>query len=109
MRITTTQPLFAWECLDDSPSLRTIREFLGTVPDAKLLNALHRWRGRGRDDYPVSVLWGTFLLTILLRHPGQTVHPLCDQHPYASPIDPRGNWRISVAGTSRASTVNDPC
>ena len=27
MRITTTQPLFAWECLDDSPSLRTIREF----------------------------------------------------------------------------------
>ena len=22
------------------------------------------------DDYPVSVLWGTFLLTILLRHPG---------------------------------------
>ncbi len=49
MRITTTQPLFAWECLDDSPSLRTIREFLRTVPDAKLLNALHRWRGRGRD------------------------------------------------------------
>ena len=69
MRIAVTKPLFAWEALDDSPSLRTIREFLDAVPDAKLLNALHRWRGRGRDDYPVSVLWGALLLTILLRHP----------------------------------------
>ncbi len=54
MRITITKPLFAWEALDDSPSLRTIREFLDAVPDAKLLNALHRWRGRERDDYPVA-------------------------------------------------------
>lgn len=69
MRITTTQPLFAWEALEDSPSLRTIREFLAAVPDARLLNSLHQWRGRGRDDYPVSVLWGTLLLTVLLRHP----------------------------------------
>lgn len=69
MRIAITKPLFAWEALDDSPSLRTIREFLDAVPDAKLLNALHRWRGRGRNDYSVGVLWGTLLLTILLRHP----------------------------------------
>lgn len=69
MRITTTQPLFAWECLEDSPSLRTIREFLAAVPDSRLLNALYHWRGRGRDDYSVSVLWGTLLLTIVLRHP----------------------------------------
>ena len=48
MRITITQPLFAWECLEDSPSLRTIREFLAAVPDARLLHALHHWRGRGR-------------------------------------------------------------
>ncbi len=25
--------------------------------------------GRGRDDYPVHVLWGTVLLVSLLRHP----------------------------------------
>ena len=49
MRITITRPLFAWEVLDDSPSLRTIREFLDAVPDAKLLNPLHHWRGRGRE------------------------------------------------------------
>jgi len=69
MRILMTQPLFAWEALEDSPSLATIREFLAAVPDAALLEALSAWRGRGRDDYPVSVLWGTLLLTIVLRHP----------------------------------------
>ena len=35
MRITTTQPLFAWEALEDSPSLQSLREFLAAVPDAK--------------------------------------------------------------------------
>ena len=38
------------------PSLRTVREFLEGLPDAKLLAALDRWRGKGRDDYPVHVL-----------------------------------------------------
>lgn len=69
MHILTTQSLFAWEALEDSPSLRTIRQFLAAVPDASLLQSLSSWRGRGRDDYPVSVLWGTLLLTIVLRHP----------------------------------------
>ena len=26
MRIHTNKPLFAWDCLEDSPSLKTIRE-----------------------------------------------------------------------------------
>lgn len=69
MRLATQQPLFAWEALEDSPSLRTVQAFLEAVPDAKLLAALHAWRGKGRDDYPVATLWGTLLLTILLRHP----------------------------------------
>jgi hypothetical protein len=69
MRLNTQQPLFAWEALDDSPSLQTVRVFLETVPDAPLLDALRRWRGRGRDDYQVRALWGTLLLTIVLRHP----------------------------------------
>ncbi len=68
MRIHVTQPLFAWEALEDSPSLRTVRAFLAAVPDTRLLESLGRWRGRGRDDYPVSVLWGTLLLAIALRH-----------------------------------------
>ncbi|MEP6872037.1 MAG: transposase [Anaerolineaceae bacterium] len=68
MRIHVAKPLFAWDCLEDSPSLKTIRDFLASVPDAKLLDGLRTWRGKGRDDYPVSILWGTLLLTIGLRH-----------------------------------------
>ena len=68
MRISITRPLFAWECLEDSPSLKTIRAFLAAVPDGKLLDGLRNWRGRGRNEYPVHVLWGVVLLTALLRH-----------------------------------------
>lgn len=69
MHIERTKPLFAWDCLEDSPSLKTIKEFLTRVPDGRLLAGLRSYRGRGRDDYPVRVLWGVLLLQIALRHP----------------------------------------
>ena len=72
MRITTTQPLFAWEALEDSPSLQTLREFLAAVPDAKLLDSLRQRRGQGRDDDPVSVLGGTLKYRCSARHEGWT-------------------------------------
>jgi len=68
MIIHATQPLFAWDSLEDSPSLSTLRSLLESIPDADLLEGLRRARGRGRDDYPVHVLWGVVLLTIALRH-----------------------------------------
>ena len=70
MRITTTQPLFAWEALEDSPTLQTLREFLAAIPNAKLLDSLRQWRGKGRDDYPVSVLWGTLVPARATRREG---------------------------------------
>lgn len=69
MRIALTKPLFAWDCLEDHPTLKTIGEFLHAVPDAKLLESLRSWRGRGRNDCPVATAWGVVLLTIALRHP----------------------------------------
>ena len=30
MRIHASKPLFAWDCLEDSPSLKTIKELLDT-------------------------------------------------------------------------------
>jgi hypothetical protein len=68
MWITVTQPLFAWAALEDSPSLGVVRRCMEAVPDAALLEGLRRARGRGRDDFPVSLLWGVALLTPLLRH-----------------------------------------
>lgn len=69
MLIAAAKPLFAWDCLEDSPSLSTIRQLLASIPDGKLLCSLRDARGKGRDDYPVSVLWGVHLLKIILRHP----------------------------------------
>jgi len=68
MRIVTTMPLFAWEALDDSPDLQTIRRFLAAIPDGKLLASLRSARGRGRNEAPVHVAWGVVLLTAALRH-----------------------------------------
>jgi hypothetical protein len=58
MRVAVTKPLFAWDCLEDNPSLRTIREFLRAIPDGRLLESLRSHRGRGRDEYPVEAEWG---------------------------------------------------
>jgi hypothetical protein len=68
MRIYSTQPLFAWDALEDSPSIQTLRDFLHAIPDGQLLDGLRQARGKGRNDHPVSVLWGVVLLTIVLRH-----------------------------------------
>ena len=68
MIIHTPKPLFAWDCLEDNPSLQTIKDLLAALPDGKLLNSLRAARGKGRDDYPVSVLWGVVVLRVALRH-----------------------------------------
>jgi hypothetical protein len=68
MRISATQPLFAWAALEDSPSLAVVRRCLEAIPDAAILEGLRRARGRGRDDFPVSVLWGVAILTPMSRH-----------------------------------------
>ena len=51
MRIAVTKPLFAWDCLEDSPSLTTIKALLAAMADGKLLDGLRQARGHGRDDY----------------------------------------------------------
>lgn len=68
MRIAWTKPLFTWEEIEDSPSLHTVRELLRVIPDSPLLNALRAYRGGGRNDYPVEVLWGVCVLRVALRH-----------------------------------------
>ena len=68
MRIATADPLFAWEKLPDSPDLIALRFLLDLLPDGPLLAALHVHRGKGRNDYPVHVLWRVHLSRYLLRH-----------------------------------------
>jgi Transposase DDE domain/Transposase domain (DUF772) len=68
MIIHAAKSLFSWDCLEDSPSLQTIKDLLAALPDAKLLASLRNARGKGRNDYPVSVLGGVLVLRIALRH-----------------------------------------
>lgn len=68
MRIHAAKPLFAWSELEDSPSLATIQGVLASLPDEALLEGLADARGNGRDDYPVPVLWGVLVLSVLCRH-----------------------------------------
>jgi len=69
MRIQSTKPLFAWDSLEDSPTLKTIKQLLDVIPDQTLLDSLRAARGKGRDDIPVRVAWGVLVLSIALRHP----------------------------------------
>ena len=75
MRIHVTRPLFAWDELDDSPSLTTLRAFLEAIPDAPLLDDLRRRRHGGNDRYPVHVLWGVLLLAMTFVLVGKFVLP----------------------------------
>ncbi len=36
MKVQLTKPLFAWDCLEDSPSLKTVRQFLEAIPEVSL-------------------------------------------------------------------------
>jgi hypothetical protein len=60
--------LFAWSELEDSPSLKAIRAVRASLPDQPLLDALRQARGHGRNDYPLEVLWGVVVLSVLCRH-----------------------------------------
>jgi hypothetical protein len=66
--IHVSKPLFAWDELEDSPSLKTIKLLLDTIPDEALLASLTAARGKGRKDYDPAVLWRTVLLAVALRH-----------------------------------------
>jgi hypothetical protein len=68
MIIHPAKPLFDWGSLEDSPSLQTIKDLLAALPDGKLLDSLRFARGKGRNDYPVHVLWGVIVLRVALRH-----------------------------------------
>lgn len=69
MRIQMAKPLFAWDELEDSPTLKTLKQFLEVIPDEDLLDSLREARGKGRDDVPLSVAWGVIVLSVALRHP----------------------------------------
>jgi len=68
MHLYTTDSLFAWDKLPDSPDLKVLRLLLDMLPDERLLATLQAYRGKGRNDYPFQVLWRVHVTRYLLRH-----------------------------------------
>lgn len=68
MIIHKVKPHFAWDCLEESPSLRTLKDLLASLFDGELIESLRAARGKGRNEYPVTVLWGVVVLRVALRH-----------------------------------------
>ncbi len=50
------------------PRSRPSRTCSACLPDAPLLASLRHARGKGRNDYPIHVLWGVVVLRVALRH-----------------------------------------
>ena len=57
---SSDQTLFAWDCLEDSSTLKAIRQLLDIIPDDRLLESIPAARGKGRDNIPVHIAWGVF-------------------------------------------------
>ncbi|MFH1111047.1 MAG: transposase [Planctomycetota bacterium] len=69
MRLSTTDSPFPWHKLPDSPDLVALRFLLDLLPDQRVLATLRAYRGKGRNDYPVHILWRVHVTRYLLRHP----------------------------------------
>jgi hypothetical protein len=68
MHQTGTQPRVDWNRQDHKPSLASLQRLRQTIPAAPLLAAMQQWRGRGRHDHPVDVLWHVLIMQIARGH-----------------------------------------
>jgi len=67
---TIPQPsLFSWQEIDACSDLDRLHLVLSVLPDENLMNLLEQERGKGRNDYPVRVIWNTLLAGVIFQHP----------------------------------------
>ncbi|GIW92840.1 MAG: hypothetical protein KatS3mg110_0881 [Pirellulaceae bacterium] len=52
MQIPNLRPLFAWDTLEDSPTIRTLREFLTSIPDEEVSRISGEIPGQGAERLP---------------------------------------------------------
>ena len=65
--LLTTDALFACDIPPDSPDLTAVRFLLDLLPDERLLTTLRAYCDRGRNDYPMPILWRVHVTRHLLR------------------------------------------
>lgn len=69
MNIIPQLSLFDENENEDLGDLERLRMVLTTIPDKKLIAALYKIRGNGRNDWPCEAMWNSFVASFLFEHP----------------------------------------
>jgi len=62
------QHLFSWDEVDRSSDLYRLQLMLEHLPDEEIVLELERFRGNGRDTYPVRATWNALLAAVVFQH-----------------------------------------
>ena len=68
MNIIPQISMFGDNEFEDFGDLERLQAVLSALPDEKLIRALYRMRGQGRNDWPCEAMWNTFVASFLFEH-----------------------------------------
>jgi transposase len=68
MAIIPQMKLFDWVEIENLGDLVRLQLVLEAMLDEKLMKALEKSRGKGRNDYPVRAMWNSVLAGVVFQH-----------------------------------------
>jgi len=68
MAIIAQKELFRWKEIEELGDLERFVLVIKNLPDEELMNIIEKERGKGRNDYPVRVVWNSILAGIIFGH-----------------------------------------
>ena len=68
MAIIAQKRLFGWKEIEELGDLERLYLVLEYLPDEKLMRGMEEERDKGRDDYPVRVVWNSILAGVVYEH-----------------------------------------
>lgn len=74
MKIIPQLSLFDDNDFEDLGDLERLTAVLGSIPDHKVISKLYSIRGKGRNDWPCTAMWNSFIASFLFNH--ETVEQL---------------------------------
>ena len=69
MNIIPQISMFGEKEFEELGDLERLKTVLDVLPDEKLIRALYRIRGQGRNDWPCEAMWNSFVASFLFEHP----------------------------------------
>jgi len=66
--VAINRSLFSWDDVENLPDLKRLSLVLNYIPDEKIVQAMEKKRGNGRDDFPVRPMWNAVIAGIVFQH-----------------------------------------